>query len=520
MLLIIKNTSYRKVKRLFLSMIYFVILLQKISFFFLKILLIIIMIYSIHYQKGTFIDKTKNLKINNKKKPIINNYRLYNTSDNPFLSIILDFPCLNQINDTFSNFIQILTHQIREDIQIIFLYNSSTCILWKKSIQTFFRKKNIQCFYFDIKDWTENFFGLLNLVKGKFVILINKIIKIEKNYFSKAYNITIGNIENIFTLKIKNETFNLIRTKVLRDIEDTGKQFHNFTEIVNYINTLSSPRINVIPIAFCLDDFYTYLTYTSMISILNTKDYYTYISFFLVVSSYFSEKNIRFIESLYEQFEFFNITFIRMDNRYEKAFINRYISYNSYFRLSLGELLPNLNKIIYLDSDIICLKDLSNLYNLNFKGKIFIGRIINFNNRNNSFKINAGVLLLNLFLMRKMKIEKNVLTLLKNGFHDSFHDQAIINNFYKKYIGFLPPEFNSIKFNYEKVKKRYKRFGGLYDFDSLYFSFKFPYVIHFHGNPKTKTYNEEDWYYFARRSKYFRRRTHNYSNIFKYINKI
>ena len=306
----------------------------------------------------------------------------------------------------------------------------------------------------------------------------------------------------------------------MRDIEDIEKKFENFNDIINYTNVMPSPRINIISIAFCLDNFYTHLTYTSMISILTTKDYYTYISFYLIISFNFSEENIQLIESLYEQFDFFNITFIKMDNRYENAFINRYITQISYYRMSLGELLPSLNKIIYLDSDTICLKDLSNLYNLNFKGKIFIGRIITYNNKNNSFKINAGILLLNLVGMRRLSIEKKVLTLLKNGFHDSFHDQAIINIFYEKYIGFLPPEFNSIIFNYERVKRRYKKFGGLYNFDSLYFSFKFPYIIHYHGNPKNKIYNKEDWYYFARKSKYFKRRSYNYSEIFKYISYI
>ena len=116
-----------------------------------------------------------------------------------------------------------------------------------------------------------------------------------------------------------------------------------------------------------------------------------------------------------------------------------------------------------------------------------------------------------------MKIEKKVLTLLNNGFHDNFHDQAIINIFYKRYIGFLPPEFNSITFNYKAVKERKKKFGRLYNFDSLYFSFKFPYIIHYPGDPKYKTYNKEDWYYFARKSKYFIKRSHNYSRIFKFI---
>ena len=141
-----------------------------------------------------------------------------------------------------------------------------------------------------------------------------------------------------------------------------------------------------------------------MISILVSKGYYTYISFYLIVPLYFSKDNIQFIESLYEQFDYFNITFLEMDNRYEKAFINRYITTNAYFRMSLGELLPNLNKIIYLDSDTICLKDLSDLYSINFKGKIFIARIIKFKTGNLNFTINSGVLLLNLLGMRKLKI--------------------------------------------------------------------------------------------------------------------
>ena len=134
--------------------------------------------------------------------------------------------------------------------------------------------------------------------------------------------------------------------------------------------------------------------------------------FYLIITADFQQINIEFIESLYEQFDFFNITFIRMDNRYDKAYSRRYITKNAFYRLSLGELLPNLNKIIYLDSDTICLKDLSNLYELNFLGKIFLAKINTFNNKTLNFTINTGVLLLNLNIMRKEKIEQKVLIFL------------------------------------------------------------------------------------------------------------
>ena len=240
-----------------------------------------------------------------------------------------------------------------------------------------------------------------------------------------------------------------------------------------------------------------------MISILLSKNIYTYILFYLIITKDFSNKNIELIESLYEQFEYFNITFIIMDNRYSKAYTRRYITKNAFFRLSLGELLPSLDKIIYLDADTICLKDLSNLYNLNFMGKIFLAKINTFKEGYLNFTVNTGVLLLNLVKMRKMKVEKKVLNLLNNGFkHPVFHDQAIINLYYKEYVGFLPTEYNTFTFSYEKVKQYKKDSGNLYDFDSLYFSFKFPSIIHYRGEPNMKTYKEEDWYYFARKSKY------------------
>ena len=42
-----------------------------------------------------------------------------------------------------------------------------------------------------------------------------------------------------------------------------------------------------------------------------------------------------------------------MDDRYDKAYTDSRITQQAYYRFSLGELLPNLNKIIYFDNDVI-----------------------------------------------------------------------------------------------------------------------------------------------------------------------
>ena len=48
--------------------------------------------------------------------------------------------------------------------------------------------------------------------------------------------------------------------------------------------------------------------------------------------------------------------------------------------------------------------------------------------------------------------------LLNSGFTDpTYHDQAIVNKFYKKYVGFLSPEYNRIV---ALVSDYYKKING------------------------------------------------------------
>ena len=259
-----------------------------------------------------------------------------------------------------------------------------------------------------------------------------------------------------------------------------------------------------------------------MISILSSKQYYTYIAFYLIVSENFKEKNIKFIESLYDQYDYFNITFIRIDDRYNKAYISRYITKQAYYRFSLGELIPYLNRIIYLDTDTLILKDLNKLYNTNFNGKIILGQITIFNRskRTGNYNINSGILLLNLQKMRKVRLEKKILNIINKGFKSNFHDQALINHYLNKYIGLFPPEYHARPTgNRTKIIEFNNKSGRLFDNDYFYFSWKYPSIRHYVAYSKpmyTETNNIEDWWYFARKSKYYKRKTFNITNIFNF----
>lgn len=305
----------------------------------------------------------------------------------------------------------------------------------------------------------------------------------------------------------------MIKTKILRDIIDNGKYFKEINDLITYILNLPNPNVNYISISFSLDNNYTLNAYVAIISILDNKNDNTYISFYMIISKDFKRENIDIILSLYEQYELFNITFIRMDNQFDNVTTFRYITKSAYYKLILADLLPNLNKIITFDSDIIVYKDLFNLYNHNFNNNLLLASPIFgvYKYRNQEKSYNTGILLLNLQKMREMNFTKKIREIINNGFKDTqyfLHDQAIINQFFFDYIGDLEFEYNYRDglFNYNSKyyigKKEYLNYINLIN------SEKYPYIFHFTGENKpfkTQRKHSEDWWYYARKGKYFQK---------------
>ena len=211
-----------------------------------------------------------------------------------------------------------------------------------------------------------------------------------------------------------------------------------------------------------------------------------------------------------------------MDDRYKKAYISRRMSYETYYRFSLGELLPDINKVIYMDGDVIVYKDLSNLYNLNFNGKFVLGQVTG-NNRNKKtgfYRINNGILLFNLFNMRKFKIEKKVLEIIKKGIHFFYHDQTLMNDYFKSFIGIFPIEYHVRNWkNIANIQRFNHGTGSVYDDDIFYFASKYPFIRHFLGKSKPINVDfghTEDWWYFARQSKFYVTKSHNSKITFNF----
>ena len=479
-------------------------------------ILIIIILYFAFFTSNKLYLKTNEQNYFNYT---MKNHSLYNLIKYPQITILL-YNIGSEIQ--LLNLTQILLNQSLIDIQIIYLWNN------EKEKQNYNIIKNISIidkrinFLEYLSAIEENIYTLINQIKGKFTLIINKIINLEEEQLEKFYNTTKGKINNIFEFSVENEFLYLIKTKILYNLIDEGNFFFNYNKLVNHIKSLPLPLLNYISIAFCLSNMYTPLTYVSMLSLLKNKLSTTFISFYLIIPEDYKSSNSDFLFSLFDQFDLFNITLITMDNRYKNAFVSRRMSPQTYYRFSLGELLPNLNKIIYLDSDVIVYKDLSSLYSLNFNGKFVLGQVTgnNKSKKTGVYRINNGILFFNLYNMRKLKIEEKALKIIKRGKHFYYHDQTLMNDYFKKYIGIFQLEYHIRNWNnMEKIIKFNKVSGNIYDSDIFYYSSKYPSIRHFLGGSKptqSDIGHIEDWWYFARFSKFYVTKSYDINKIFNF----
>ena len=518
-----------------------------IKFIFIILLMFIIKsnIYKIYYKNTKNKHIIKQEKSIDKKKFIFNklrcdrfwnytalknemhSYGLYNAFKFPQLSIIImnnekikqdKSKIINYFKSIdFQNFLncEIFLYVEKDRKKIEYLFNNEIKKIKQKDILKIYKQRN------DIK---EDFYNLINLAKGLYTIFINNFNFLNNISINQIMNYKKNNIKNYINLKISNESnFILIKTNLLKDLIDNGKQFTSINNILDTIKPIPNMKFNYIHISLCPDNAFTNLAYVTMISILESKSINTFVCFYLIIPNKFDNHNIKFIETLYEVYEFFNISFIHMDKRYDLAYTDHRITKQAYYRFSLGELLPNLNKIIYLDTDNIIYKDLSKFYNLNFNGKMILGQPSYGNNnaqRRGFHRINTGVLLLNLLEMRKNNFEKRVIDIIKKRKKLRYHDQTLLNDYFKQFLGIFPPEYHTRPWsNINEMKIFNRKIGNVFDLDYFYFAHKYPTIRHFLGSYKPRNPNInfiEDWWFFARKSKYYNTNSTTYENAFSF----
>ena len=315
-----------------------------------------------------------------------------------------------------------------------------------------------------------------------------------------------------FSLKFKKNIAIIIISFIIFDFTD---------------NRLVYQKINI---AYGLDNKYRYPTLISIISILENSSRYTYYTFYLLVEKFlFKQENKLKFKRLEEKYERCKIYILELTNENLKnARTNRY-PVTAYYRLFLAELLPDVNRIIYLDGDTIIFNDLTEMINLEMNNNIILGFVDNSYEKAKDFGIKtykyvtSGVLLINLKKMRKENISKKFLDFMdENKDKLDQEDQTIINIVLHGRIDLLPPKYGMWNFMNRELLIAHNCYGNkklnikAYDEDEIFKAWKLPAILHYvRAKPwkkKTKyTHREfhEKWWDYARKSD-------EYDNILRY----
>lgn len=224
-----------------------------------------------------------------------------------------------------------------------------------------------------------------------------------------------------------------------------------------------------IPIFFSVDDGYIPFLAVTIESLIKnaSKDYMYSIK---ILYTNVSERNKRKILK-YEN-ENFKIEFIDL-NYYiqeikDKLYTRDYYTKATYYRMFIPNLFPQYNKAIYLDSDLLVLGDISELYNIELGTKLvaaapddviqnseifstYVERVVGIAKHENYF--NAGVLLMNLDEMRKFDFQSKFMYLLETVKYTIVQDEDYLNRICKGRTKILSKIWNRMPIPTEEIKE-------------------------------------------------------------------
>ena len=325
--------------------------------------------------------------------------------------------------------------------------------------------------------------------------ILNNYTEIEKTY-------------NIFDNNIKSEKINK-KNKKHNNNKIKGKALNQKKSLINYIH-----------LALNIDNKYSYPCIVSLTSLLINRAHSSFYIIHILIGNDVKNETIDKIKLTIEKLgnNYSNVSFYRMGDQFKGATAT-YVSITAYYRISLPSLIPNVDKIIYTDSDVINFKDLFEMYNTKLKDNIYFCGPLDYSGNLDELKrlgvftdkyMNSGILIMNLKAMRKNNIEKKLRNYVSSHFLNHF-DQTAINAVCHNNTQILSYKYGVFAFkNYKELldfnngqNLKYK-----YSISELNQSFYDPTLLHFPGFVKPwqrgcKFPQKVFWWYFAKKSIFY-----------------
>jgi len=283
---------------------------------------------------------------------------------------------------------------------------------------------------------------------------------------------------------------------------------------------------NLINVCMALDNNIIYPTLVSMTSALeNNNNKKNLLAYHLLLSDDFKKENIEIFESLKQNYPVI-INYYIIPNIFASFKSWSHGTYCHYYKIIIPMLFPNLERILYLDTDTLIFKDLSKLYNLNFNHNFIIGAqatdkyIVKKYNAKIKLYVNAGVILFNIKKIRKYNKDIELLYFtMKNCRKYKYPEQDSINIIFNPLVGIFPYEWGMREIDSLDTYKKYcePRYIKKYPINGIVKAISKPGLVHLtYCFPKiyyriTKYRFENDsicfkyqklFYFYAKKTKY------------------
>ncbi|HCS74566.1 MAG TPA: hypothetical protein DIW17_11920 [Clostridiales bacterium] len=195
----------------------------------------------------------------------------------------------------------------------------------------------------------------------------------------------------------------------------------------------------------------------------------------LILETDISDQNKEILMQMVGKYQNISLRFVNISmiiGRYTFQVSGHYSKY-TFYRLTAPEVLPNYEKIIYVDSDLVVNCDIAELFNIDLKENFVaatrcIGMIASYMRipkrkeyvdtilklTKPTWYFNAGVMLLNLFLIRSRYSTEYLLNMASSE-KWMFCDQCILNVLFEGNIMYLPLKWNVLSHSLNLHNEKY-----------------------------------------------------------------
>ena len=209
--------------------------------------------------------------------------------------------------------------------------------------------------------------------------------------------------------------------------------------------------MKIVPIVFAFDRNLLFPAKVCLASLMMSAKSDTFYDIFIL----YSDKSVVECDNVKEVSSFFKncrIQYRNVDNDFDQAFETREITISAYYRLLIPEVIPEYDKVLYSDVDVIFREDLSKYYDLEMDGYYIAGvdstahlipdieRYYTMERgRTPKGNIYSGNLIINSKLIREDHIVNEFRK--HTGQKYKFQDMDILNIVCEGKIKYLPPAF-------------------------------------------------------------------------------